>query len=132
MTDDLELEKPALAFRNPTLVVAIVGYVADADRPVPWNEILETYREAAAWKTLENVLYELLAFGALHRIGKPGTRGRPDTRALKITRLGRAWLDRDLLPLPTDRDQPDEDELDRDALELAEQIAEELEGLADL
>ena len=51
-------------------------------------------------KTVENVLYELVGLGALHRVGKPGHTRVPDTRALKTTALGRAWLARDLLPLP--------------------------------
>lgn len=93
--------------RKPELVVAILGYLADADRPAPWNETLDTFSghgdEPIPWKTLENVLYELIAFGAVHRVGKTG---RADTRALKLTPLGRAWLERELLPFvgdtPTD------------------------------
>ncbi len=117
---DEETPKNPLGFRNPTLVVALVGYVADADAPVPWIELLDTFADAAVWKTIENVLYELVAFGALHRVGKPATRNRRDSRALKLSTLGRAWLDRELLPLPTDHE--DDDELDPH--ELAEQIAE--------
>lgn len=90
-----------LRFRNPTLVVAILGYVYDAEEPIPWEELLGTFAVAGrSWKTVENVLYELVAFGALHRIGKPAIRGGPDTRAVKPTVLGRAWLDGDPVPLP--------------------------------
>lgn len=120
MTD---LEEPdrgrALRFRNRELVVAIVGYVYDADGPVPWNEILEVFSEdGRPWKTIENTLYDLLTFGALHRIGKPAQRSKPDSRALKPTVLGRAWLDRELLPLPTDPVDPDFVDLVPDDLQL--------------
>lgn len=112
-----------LRFRNPTLVVAILGYIYDAGEPVGWNELVETFAsDDRPWKTIENTLYDLLAFGALHRIGQPGARRRADTRALKATTLGRAWLDREVLPLPTDPDDP----LD-EADEIAERLAEELE-----
>jgi hypothetical protein len=37
------------------------------------------------------VIYDLTAFGALHKVGRPGRPGA-DTRALKITDLGAAWL----------------------------------------
>ena len=60
-------------------------------------------------KTVENVIYELVAFGAVHRVGQAGTYKRPDTRALRPTPLGRAWLDQELLePLddPYDPEDP--------------------------
>lgn len=88
--------------RSPELIAAILGYLADADQAAPWNEVLDTFTggdREIPWKTLENVLYELIAFGAVHRIGKAG---RTDTRALKITPLGRAWLDRETLPFVGD------------------------------
>lgn len=108
-----------LRFRNPTLIIAVLGYVYDLDDPVPWTELVDVFTaDARPWKTVENTIYDLVAFGALHRIGKPATRGAPDTRALKATGLGRAWLDRDLLPLPTDHDD----------LEEADEIAARLEA----
>lgn len=111
-------ERP-FRFRNPELVVSILGYVYDADDPVPWNEILDLYTDdGRPWKTVENVLYELVTFGALHRVGKPAERNRPDSRALKPTTLGRAWLERELVPLPTD--------VDDDPLEQADRIARDL------
>lgn len=115
-----------LRFRNPTIVVAVLGYVYDADEPVPWEELVDTFTSSAhAWKTVENVVYELVAFGALHRIGAPpkksyGGKTGPDTRALKPTTLGRAWLERELVPLPGHT--PEEDALDDD-LEEADRIA---------
>lgn len=119
---DLEPDRAAraLRFRSPELVVAIVGYVYDADGPVPWNELLEVFTEnGRPWKTIEGTLYDLVSFGALTRIGKPAQRSKPDSRALKPTTLGRAWLDRELLPLPTDPDDPDFGDLVPDELEIA-------------
>lgn len=121
-----------LRFRNPTIVVAVLGYVYDADEPVPWEELVDAFTSSShAWKTVENVVYELVAFGALHRIGKPpvksyGGKAGPDTRALKPTELGRAWLARELVPLPGRT--AEEDALDDD-LEEADRIASELAEL---
>ena len=122
---DPELERGAraLRFRNPELLLALVGYVYDADEPVPWNELLEVFTEdGRPWKTVENTLYDLVTFGAFHRIGKPAQRGKPDSRALKPTTLGRAWLDRELLPLPTDPVDGFLQEADRIAQELEEDL----------
>jgi hypothetical protein len=117
--DQIERDRRRLRFRNPELLLALVGYVYDADGPVPWNELLEVFTEdGRPWKTVENTLYDLVTFGAFHRIGKPAQRGKPDSRALKPTTLGRAWLDRELLPLPTDPVDDDFAELVPDDLEL--------------
>jgi len=93
-----------LDHRQPQLVLAIIGHVYDADGPIRWPELVEHFADDRhGWKTIENTIYELIQFGALHKIGKPADRRRrPDTRALKPTTLGRAWLERQLLPLPTD------------------------------
>lgn len=115
----VDVTETTLRFRNPTLVVAILGYVFDADEPIPWDELLETFAVAGrSWKTVENVLYELVAFGALHRIGKV-KRGQDD-RAVKPTPLGRAWLEGELVPTPG---REDVDELE----EIAEDLADELD-----
>lgn len=93
-----------LRFRSPELVVEILGLVydrAEEEPPIGWIELVVGLSDSNQWKTVENTIYELVAFGALHRIGRPaqGRRGI-DTRALKPTALGRAWLDRELLELP--------------------------------
>lgn len=108
----------ALRFRSPTLVLELLAYVYDADEPIPWNELASVFglEQDRPTKTVEGALYELVAFGALHRVGKISRSG--DTRALKPTPLGRAWLDRELLPQPGERDDP---------LEEAERLAHELE-----
>lgn len=88
--------------RSPELIAAILGLVYEADDPIPWLELLgQLSTTATPWKTVENTIYDLVAFGALHKIGRPGHTRTPDTRALKPTPLGRAWLDRTLLDLFT-------------------------------
>lgn len=91
-----------LHWRPPDLVTGLLGYVYESEEPVPWLELAGRFAEEGAYpmKTIENVLYELVALGALHRIGKPGYARVPDSRALRPTALGRAWLDGELLPLP--------------------------------
>lgn len=107
----------ALRFRNPVLVVGIIGYVYDSDEPVPWDELVGTFTsDERPWKTVENTLYELQQFGALQRVGRPGGKGKKDTRALKPTTLGRAWLDRELVPIPGH----DDDELEEIARDFAD------------
>lgn len=95
-TDD----RNPLRYRRPETVAGILGLIYDADGPVRWLEVLDTFADTEKeWKTVENTLYDLVAFGALHRIGKPAAGKAPDSRALKPTPLGRAWLERELLPL---------------------------------
>lgn len=105
--------------RPARLVLDLLGHVYDADEPIPWLELIDTFADGHPWKTVENVVHELVAYGALHRIGRPGDRRRPDTRALKPTALGQAWLDGEVLPRPGEPDPGD-------ALEQADAIAVEL------
>lgn len=90
-----------LARRPVELVTGLLHYVYDSAEPVPWLELAGRFSEESAhrMKTVENVLYELVALGALHKVGKPGYARVPDSRALRPTALGRAWLERELLPL---------------------------------
>jgi hypothetical protein len=95
--------------RAPELVLAVLGHVYEAEEPVPWLEVVGQFSsDRWPWKTVENTLYDLVAFGALHRIGKPGHTRQPDTRALRPTFLGRAWLDQDLPGLPGSTDHDEE------------------------
>lgn len=112
--------KNPLRFRNRDLILSLLDYVYDAGEAVPWGELLTVFGIDAGrpLKTVENSLYDLLQFGALHRVGQPGTRSRPDSRAMKPTNLGRAWRDRILLPLPGELADP---------IEEADRIAHELE-----
>ena len=96
-----------LTYRATALVLGVLDYVYTAEDPVPWDELVDVFTTAATpYRTVEATLYDLVAYGALHRIGRPATSRRPDGRALRATPLGRAWLDRDLLPLPGARDVP--------------------------
>lgn len=100
-------ERRPLAYRPPELVAALLGHVYEADDPVPWIDLVSRYSgDRWPWKTVENTLYDLIAFGALHRIGRPGAGRTPDTRALRPTPLGRAWLEQRLLPLHHHTEDP--------------------------
>jgi len=86
--------------RSAELVAAITGYLYDTDEPTPWHELVAMMTTPArGWKAVESTLYTLVSFGAVHKIGTPAARGRRDSRALVLSPLGRAWLDRELLPL---------------------------------
>ena len=97
----------SLRLRSPELVLAMMGILVDheddpdTEGPIPWNALASLFGDAFPWKTIENTIYDLVAFGAIHRIGQAGTRNRADTRALRSTPLGRAWLEQTVLPLPT-------------------------------
>lgn len=121
------MKADALRFRDRTLVLSLLDYVYEAGEAIPWNELLVVFGmehdPPRPVKTVENALFELVAFGALHRIGKPGARTRADTRALKPTPLGEAWRDRTVLPLPGERLDP---------IEEADRLAHDLEPDANL
>lgn len=88
------MPRDPLSYRNPTLTIAILGiiYDTDPDTPVGWLEIVDLLCPPHEPKTITGTLYDLIAYGAIHRIGNPGTTRKPDTRALRPTPLGRAWL----------------------------------------
>lgn len=98
--------------RDPDLVHAILDaiYTADgpvgdrSDDPIPWTDIVDAFTsDTHTWRTVENVLYELVQIGALHRVGK-AARGH-DTRGLRPTILGEAWRIQRIHPIP-ERTQP--------------------------
>lgn len=117
------MKRDALRFRDRALVLSILDYIYEADEAIPWNEVLSVFSieqdPPRPVKTVENALYELVQFGALHRVGRAGTKTKADTRALKPTPLGEAWRDRVLLPLPGEREDP---------IEEADRVAHELEA----
>jgi hypothetical protein len=100
MTDDTETrpKRDPIQYRHPTTVTAILGYTAEANddnRKPTWDEIVDHATTAGIeWRTAENIIYDLCAFGALYRHGAVRGRGenRQDTRAVSITTLGRHWL----------------------------------------
>lgn len=118
--------------RRRSLVVGIVGFLADQEAPIPWDELLAVFRtEDLSWRTIENTIRDLEAFGALHRVGKV-VKGK-DTRALLATPLGRAWLEAELVPLPGEHhDDDDVEDLPEDPFELADAIADVRAELEDL
>jgi len=100
--------RAAYRYRSPHLVLAILTAVYDSPTPYPYLELVDDLRvEGTSYKTVDNTIAELVAFGALHKVGKPGDRNRPETRALQPTNLGKAWLERQLLPLPGAADTDD-------------------------
>lgn len=97
MSDDAELEleeEHSLAYRNSALVRGVLEYLLEAGK-TGWLEVVDTFTsERFAVKTVENTLYDLTAFGAIRRHGRPAGRGQHgDTRALELTGLGRYWLE---------------------------------------
>lgn len=80
--------------RDPLLITSILSDLRDAEQPPRWATVVDEYTTTdTAWKTVEGTLYDLISFGAIHRIGKPAaSRRRLDTRALKLTPLGALWL----------------------------------------
>lgn len=91
--------KNPLTYRRPELVSAILGYVYE-NNGARWPELVDVFSTVAPPRTVEAVVYDLVAIGALHRVGRPGDRTRPDSRALRPTLLGAAWLEQRLQPLP--------------------------------
>lgn len=121
--------------RRRSLTIGIVAYLADQERPTPWDELVELFAtEKLSWKTVENTVRDLENFGALHRIGKT-TRGA-DSRALTATELGRAWLAQETPPLPGQTSDDVDDELDDleaiDPFALADEIADHAAHLDEL
>lgn len=115
------------AFRDRTLVLSLFDYVAEVEEagPIPWLELLDTFTGTGRNpKTVENALYELASFGALHRIGRPpAKRGARDQRAVKTTPLGRAWRAGHVPGLPGEPDDP---------IDAAYQLAHDHDHEADL
>jgi hypothetical protein len=100
-----------LARRNPRLIIIILGHLYEADEPFPWDEFVGFLTsDEHPWKTVENTIYDLIAFGAIHKIGSYRAKGKTDTRALKLTPLGRAWSDRERIPYLVEDEAEEDDE----------------------
>jgi len=98
-----------LRFRSPALLTAILDAIYDDDEPQPiaWTDLVNNLTGHHEPRTIEATLYDLIAYGAIHRIGKAPTRRQDDTRALKPTALGHAWwTGSPLPPHPTERLHP--------------------------
>lgn len=97
-----------LRYRSPELVIGILAAVYESPDPYPWHALVDLFSsDRHAWRTVEATIYDLVAFGALHKVGQPSSGRRViDSRALKATPLGRAWLDGELLPTLNLNHQP--------------------------
>lgn len=106
-----------LHLRPPRLVYGILDYIADnPDEPPTWLEIVDTFtsrpgaRITVTYQTVEATLYDLMAFGALYRKGRPTKSRKPgaDKRTLHVTPLGTAWLNQTEMPPPITPPTPKE------------------------
>lgn len=105
--------KRTIDYRPPNLVTALLGLVLDDDDPgfsIPERELLELL-SAGEWKpdTVKRTLRELVDFGALRRL----TPLREDPR-IRLSTLGRAWVDRRLEPYVRGHDDDQAEDLDPD------------------
>lgn len=92
MEEDLNPRRDPLRYRSAELIAAILDAIYDDPEPIPWTDLVHNFTtEAHPPRTIEATLYDLVAYGAVHRIGKPATTRTHDTRALRQTALGRAW-----------------------------------------
>jgi hypothetical protein len=75
--------------REARLVNELLELLDQAVAPIAWDELVDRFGQGRHWKTVENVFYDLIAFGAVQKVG-----GRPGRhhKALRITELGSSWL----------------------------------------
>lgn len=71
----------------------LVAVYESPEGALPWLQLVDLCADRWPWKTVENAIYDLVAYGALHKVGKPaGRSSRPEGRVLRGTVLGAAWL----------------------------------------
>ncbi len=111
-------ELGSLGYRSPVLVAAMLERVDAAhveDLPafaIGWLDLTSSSHDAFAgaweWSTVEGTLRDLVKLGAVYVVGKPGNSRRPDGRRVRLTVLGRAWLEGELLvdPVEASGDEP--------------------------
>lgn len=111
------MTKRPIDYRPADLVLAIVGYAIDDEDPmaaIPEAHLLELLA-AGDWKpdTVRRTLGELYVFGAVQRFTpfKGNQRGTPMVR---VTALGRAWVDRRVEPYVRNVDTDDDQAADDD------------------
>lgn len=94
--------KRPLDYRDPRLVIALVGALHAAEEPALEEDLVATFSSSSSssspWSpaTVKRTLGELVTFGAARRSTGPPNRRHP--AAYTITPLGRAWADRRLEP----------------------------------
>lgn len=104
--------KRSIDYRDPRLLSAMLGALYDADGPTeekPFLELFSSTRKpdgSPRWqeRTVKSSLVELVDFGAVRRLTP-----LRNPVALRLTHLGRAWIDRELEPyLKGFEDNPEE------------------------
>lgn len=105
--------KRPIDYRPPDLVTAILGLVIDDDDPgfsIPEAELLDLL-SSGEWtrSTVDKAVRELVDFGALRRLTP--LRGDPE---LRLTALGRAWIDQRVEPYVRNPDVGDAETKDPD------------------
>ena len=109
-------KKRPIDFRDHRLVIGLLGALYDAEHDLDPKD-LEAQFAGDLWKpdTVSRTIGDLVELGAIRRI-KPRTGGPRARSALRMTGLGRAWIDRRLEPfVPNDElDDDDEDPVDLD------------------
>ena len=89
-------DRDPLSYRPAELLMSLLGYVHDAEGDVPVDELIEYHsNEDRPFRTVDAALRDLVAYGALHVVGRrPGR----SAGAVRVTPLGRCWIDREPLP----------------------------------
>lgn len=101
--------KRPIDYRDPRLVIALLGVLAEAEEDLDPKELEEIFA-SDLWKTttVARTIGDLVNIGAVRRV-KP-MRAGPRTRAkLRMTELGRAWLERRVEPFVGDPPEPVEE-----------------------
>lgn len=102
------MTKRPIDYRDHRLVIAVLGVLYEADEDVdPFD--LKMMFAGDQWKpdTVERTIGDLVNMGALRRMTP--SRGNPRARKLlRMTELGRAWVDRRLEPYVPHRADDDE------------------------
>lgn len=101
--------KRPIDYRDPRLVVALLGALYDSTDPVPELELVEIF-SSSSWSTatIRRTLGELVALGAATRSTGPPNKRHP--ARYRMTPLGRAWSDRRLEPYVGSSDDDEEPE----------------------
>lgn len=111
------MTKRTIDYRPPDLVTAILNLVLDDDdagHSIPERELLELL-SSGDWKpdTVRRTLGELYVFGAL-QLFVPIRGDDSGSRMVRLSTLGRAWVDQRVEPYVRNVDDADEDDTDLD------------------
>jgi hypothetical protein len=100
--------KRPIDYRDPRLVIALIGTLYEATEAIPERELVDTFA-GERWKTatVKRTVRELVDFGAIRRIQPRPGRQRIDPIRVRLSTLGRAWTDRRLERYVGDRRDDD-------------------------